>query len=150
MAIALFAAYRIFQSADRFRTLPAALSCSLASDCSDSSLLVPMVFPDMLPGLKWNVPGCFSPGCFWFGFLLLPTNTPATLTSLRLPCVSWKAELFPQCLVLFDRSLSHIGKRAPGMFVPFLCIARSAMREPPSSSKTAALSCARASCPYVN
>jgi hypothetical protein len=26
----------------------------------------------MLPGLKWNVPGSFSPGRFWFGFLLLP------------------------------------------------------------------------------
>jgi hypothetical protein len=26
----------------------------------------------MLPGLKWNVPGSFSPGRFWFGSLLLP------------------------------------------------------------------------------
>ena len=34
------------------------------------SLQLSTVFPDILPGLKWNFPGSFSPGCFWFGSLL--------------------------------------------------------------------------------
>jgi hypothetical protein len=39
-----------------------------------SSLGASLVLPDMLPGLKWNVPGSFSPDCFWFGFLLFATE----------------------------------------------------------------------------
>lgn len=55
------------------------LSCCSSRPCIGpalelSFLLVPLVFPDMLPGLKWNFPGSFSPGCFWLGFLLLPTE----------------------------------------------------------------------------
>jgi hypothetical protein len=43
------------------------------------------------------------------------------LTSLRLPCVSWKVEILPARVGFVRPFFSYVGKRSHAMFVP--CIA---------------------------